>query len=400
MTLHSLPAGFVLGDGSTAGATARSGWRRFGWIITLAVVAVVVLAFLVLTRAPSSTAPLSIANAQPEGARALAEVLRGQGVDVKESSTRSGASKVLGTDGTLVIASYYYLDEAQIASILAWRGPVLWLAPDEYDLATIVPSGASGADAFSAVTAPDCIVPAVQRAGEVNAPGGRYSTMWETPSVTPCYVSPSTGDSLILHVTRGESFPMTVIASPLFLTNELLAERGNASLALNLLGSTARVSWYMGTPYDGSTLGGSGQGGVVPTAPAWVNAAALAAALVFLMAGLWRGRRLGPLMTEPLPVVVPASEATRGRARLYRRGRAFGHASAALRAGAARRLSQRLGLGPHADRVAITAAVTASSTKDSATVDSLIFGPPPRDEASMLDLVRRLDALESEVDPT
>jgi len=105
-------------------------------------------------------------------------------------------------------------------------------------------------------------------------------------------------------------------------------------------------------------------------------------------------------MTEPLPVVVPASEATRGRARLYRRGRAFGHAAAALRAGSARRLAQRLGLGPHANREAIITAVAAASTKDAATVDFLIFGPPPRDEAAMLDLVRRLDALESEVDPT
>jgi hypothetical protein len=193
---------------------------------------------------------------------------------------------------------------------------------------------------------------------------------------------------------------MTVIAAPQFLTNQYLADEGNASLALNLLGSTQRVAWYMGTPYDTSTLDSNGQEGVVLKAPAWVNAAALAAALTFLMAGLWRGRRLGPLVTEPLPVVVPASEATKGRARLYRRGRAYGHAAAALRATSARRLAQRLGLGPHADRATITSAVASSSATDAATVDFLIFGPPPRDEASMLDLVRRLDALESEVDPT
>ncbi len=400
MTTPPLHPGFVLGDGSTAGATARSGWRRFGWVITLAVVSLLVLAFLAFTKAPSSTAPLSIANAKPEGARAAAEILRGQGVEVSESSTLSGASSALGTDGTLVVASYYFLDEAQIASILAWKGPVLWLAPHEFDVATIAPSVATLPDAFSAVVSADCSVPAVQRAGEVNPPGGRYAPMWETPSVTACYTSASSRASMMIQVARDGAAPMTMIGAPRFLTNELLAERGNASLALNLLGSKERVSWYMGTPYDSSTLGGGGQGGVVLAAPAWVNAAALAAALVFLMAGLWRGRRLGPLMTEPLPVVVPASEATRGRARLYRRGRAYGHAAAALRAGSARRLAQRLGLGPHANRDAITTAVAASSTKDAATVDFLIFGPPPRDEADMCVLIRRLDALESEVDPT
>ncbi|MBC7298459.1 MAG: hypothetical protein H5T82_06155, partial [Demequina sp.] len=63
MTLHALPPGFVVGDGSTAGATVRTGWRRFGWVIALVTVSLVVLAILVFTRAPSSTAPLSINNA-------------------------------------------------------------------------------------------------------------------------------------------------------------------------------------------------------------------------------------------------------------------------------------------------------------------------------------------------
>jgi Domain of unknown function (DUF4350) len=400
MTLYTLPPGFVLGDGSTAGATVRSGWRRFGWIITLAVVAVLVLVFLVFTKAPTSTAPMSTLNAQPAGARALAEILRQQGVDVKESASLSGASKALGADGTLVIAGYSFLDNDQITSILAWSGPVIWLAPSDYDVTTIVPSAVTATAAFSAIAAADCSVPAAQRAGEVNAPGGRYATMWKTPSVTWCYTTPSEGASMMVQVARDGAAPMTLIAAPEFLTNRYLADEGNASLALNLLGSKQRVVWYMGTAYDTSTLGGNGQGGVVLKAPAWVNAAALAAALLFLMAGLWRGRRLGPLVKEPLPVVVPASEATKGRARLYRRGRAFGHSAAALRAGSARRLAQRLGLGPHADRATITSAVASSSAMDAATVDFLIFGPPPRDEASMLDLVRRLDALESEVDPT
>lgn len=400
MTIHAAPPGFVLGDGSTAGATARSGWRRFGWLATLAVVALSVLAFLALTKAPTSTAPFSTLNTQPEGARAVAEILRTQGADVTESVTLSGASKALGTDGTLVIASYTYLDNAQIDSILAWKGPVLWLAPADYDLSTIVPSAVTSWGDFSGAARADCAVPAVERAGIVSTPGGLYARMWETPQVTACFVDTTTGDAMMLQVARDGADPMTVIAAPRFLSNEFLTQQGNASLALSLLGSKDHLAWYMGSAYDTSTLSTTGQGGVVLTAPAWVNAAALAAALVFLMAGLWRGRRLGPLMTEPLPVVVPASEATRGRARLYRRGRAYGHAAAALRAGSARRLTQRLGLGPHAQRTAIVSAVAAATSQDAATVDFLIFGPPPGDEASMLDLVRRLDALESEVDPT
>ena len=399
MTPNTLPPGFVLGDGSTAGATVRSGWARFGWVITLVTVSVMVLATLVFTQAPSSTAPLSTDNAQPEGARAIAEILRQQGVDVTESATLSGASKALGADGTLVIASYYYLDEDQIASILAWPGPVVWLTPDSYDLDYIHESLAYGSSDGEAPVYAQCNLPAAQNADTIVAPGPRINLQWSTAAVSACFVNSDDG-SVLVRVTRTPAEPMSVIAAPSFLSNDGLAEAGNAALALHILGTTDSVAWYMGTLYDGSTLGSEGHGGVVLIAPAWVNAAALAAALVFLIAGLWRGRRVGPLMTEPLPVVVPASEATRGRARLYRRGRAFGHAAAALRAGSARRLAQRLGLGPHANRATLASAVAASSSADAATVDSLIFGPPPRDEAAMLDLVRRLDALESEVDPT
>jgi hypothetical protein len=399
MTLNTLPPGFVMGDGSTAGATVRSGWRRFGWVVTLVTVSLVVLAILVFTQAPSSTAPLSTHNARPEGARAVAELLRQQGVDVTESSTLSGASEALGVDGTLVIASYFYLDEDQIASILAWPGPVVWLTPESYDLEFIHGSLVYGGTDGETPVYAQCDLPAAHIAATIVAPGPRINLQWSTAAVSACFVNSEYG-SVLIHVMRTPAKPMSVIAAPSLLTNRSLAAAGNAALALHVLGATDKVAWYMGTPYDSSTLGSDGQGGVVLIAPAWINAAALAAALVFLMAGLWRGRRMGPLMTEPLPVVVPASEATRGRARLYRRGRAFGHAAAALRAGSARRLSQRLGLGPHANRATLASAVAASSSADAATVDSLIFGPPPRDEAAMLVLVRRLDALESEVDPT
>ncbi|MBC7298353.1 MAG: hypothetical protein H5T82_05610 [Demequina sp.] len=311
----------------------------------------------------------------------------------------SGAHSALGADGTLVIASYSYLDRDQIDSILAWPGPIVWLAPDGSDVEYIHGSLAyGGAEGESPVLA-RCDLPAAQNAGTVVAPGSRITLQWRTATVSACFVNDASA-SVLARVTRTSAEPMSVIAAPSLVTNAWLTHAGNAAFALHLLGTTDKVAWYMGTPYDFSTLGSDSQGGVVLRAPAWVNAAALAAALVFLMAGLWRGRRVGPLMTEPLPVVVPASEATRGRARLYRRGRALGHAAAALRAGSARRLAQRLGLGPHADRAALTSAVAASTLEETTAVDALLFGPPPRDEASMLELVRRLDALESEVDPT
>ena len=72
---------------------------------------------------------------------------------------------------------------------------------------------------------------------------------------------------------------------------------------------------------------------------------------------LWRGRRLGPLVVEPLPVVVKAVESTQGRGRLYRRVRDRAHAAEILRAATARRLAARLGCPRGTDAGALVAPV-------------------------------------------
>ena len=67
-----------------------------------------------------------------------------------------------------------------------------------------------------------------------------------------------------------------------------------------------------------------------------------------LLVALWKGRRIGPLVAERLPVVVRASETVEGRGRLYRSRRARDRAADALRTATLQRLLPRLGLGANA----------------------------------------------------
>ena len=162
------------------------------------------------------------------------------------------------------------------------------------------------------------------------------------------------------------------------------------------LGAHDRLVWLVPDPFDTSL---ADDGSTTPglSLPPWFGVVALQALVVLLVVVLWRGRRLGPLVTEDLPVIVRAAETTRGRGRLYRRAGARGHAAAGLRASAADRLAHRLGLPRSADAPTVVDAVARATGRPGDQVAQLLYGPPPADDAALLELARHLDRIESEV---
>ena len=123
----------------------------------------------------------------------------------------------------------------------------------------------------------------------------------------------------------------------------------------------------------------------------WLVAAAVVATM------LWRGRRLGPLVVEPLPVVVKAVESTQGRGRLYRRVRDRAHAAGILRAATARRLTAHLRLPPGTSTGTLVAAVAKASGRDHGSVADLLITRPVPDDTALTRLADDLAALEREV---
>jgi hypothetical protein len=152
------------------------------------------------------------------------------------------------------------------------------------------------------------------------------------------------------------------------------------------------VRWYLPDPAElGQTGDAPSLGDLVPP---WVRFAAVQLGVVAVVLFLWRGRRFGRVVREPLPVVVRSAETVEGRGRLYRTGRARGHAAAVLRTAAVRRLAARLGVPPHAAPDAV-AQVTAEATgQDLAVVRRTLLGAPPRDDAALVALATALDALQ------
>lgn len=389
------PDGFLLGDGSTAAVVSSARWNRSRWLVTVMGLVLVLLVTVTLARPATSSTPLSISNPGPTGARALAEVLRDQGVSVEEVDTLADAYRRLDGGGTLVIASYVFLEDRQVASIADHAGDIVWIDPDANTLDAIDPGLSAEPATGEGTLLADCDAPAAVAAGSLT--GVAASIYADSPRAVPCFTD-GYGSAYVM-LERDGARPVHVLADADVVSNAGLATDGAAALALWTTGHAEHVVWYMGGELDDTVFGADQAGSTyfTPRTPPWLAAGGVAAAITALVAAAWQGRRMGRLVTEPLPVIVRASEATRGRGRLYERGRARGHALAALRAGAAARMASRLSLPRTAPRGALVSAIAAHTERDDAEIDLLLYGPPPADDHDMLDLLARLDSLEDEV---
>ena len=123
----------------------------------------------------------------------------------------------------------------------------------------------------------------------------------------------------------------------------------------------------------------------------------LVSLVLLVLLAWWRGRRVGPLVAEQLPVVVRASETVEGRGRLYRSRRARDVAAEALRTATRQRLLPRLGLNHAASPAAITQAVADRCGLDPQAVAHSLYGPAPADDTELVNLARALDDIERQV---
>ncbi len=184
------------------------------------------------------------------------------------------------------------------------------------------------------------------------------------------------------------------------MTNRHLDEQGNAALALGLLSDHPRLTWYTAR----RAAGGASLTSLLPEAIPW---AVLQLGIALIVIGFWRGRRLGPVVTEPLPVVVRAAETVLGRARLYAAARARDTAATALREGSRTRLAALVHLDAHAAPEALVAAVAARTGEEPGAVAALLFAGAGADgygaaqtDATLVRIADELDRLEHKAKET
>ncbi|MCS5716577.1 DUF4350 domain-containing protein [Herbiconiux sp. CPCC 205763] len=396
------PTPAVVGDAPVETPRLRSTFRRrLFWIVVPIIALLAAIATVLLT---ASGVPdverFSIGNAGPSGSRAVAEVLRGQGVDVVAAASLAEAQAAAGDDSTVLFTDPYgFLDVEGLDALAALGTDLVLVEPGTDELAALAPgiANAGAAEQADSVAAGSgCAIPAAQRAGSISQPGWTYRAVGASAGgFATCFRSYDDAYALVQQLRADARGTVTVLGAGDALTNERVAEAGNAALVLGLLGEHRTLVWYVPGPDD--LPADAAPPTIGELTPGWVTPVILLLVLVTVAAGIWRGRRFGAVVVENLPVTVRASETMEGRARLYAKQGSYARALDALRIGTISRLTVLLALPRHASVVEVSRAVASVTGRNVDEVHDTLVGAVPRSEGELLALSDRLLVLEQDV---
>ncbi|MFC9326217.1 DUF4350 domain-containing protein [Kitasatospora sp. NPDC057015] len=386
--------------GTSLTPTRRTRWLRSRWyLLSAGILLTTGVLLAALQSGEDRYPPLDPRSTDPGGTHAVVRLLEAQGLAV--GTTTDPGAPTPGSD-TFVVPDPDRLDAGQLRALAAaHHARLVLIAPGGETLAALAPEVSQAGQgerpdyAPPTGTAAACALPDAVRAGTARLGGYLYRP---GPHGEGCY--PRHNAYPLVLAPGGPRGDVLVLGDGSFLTNARLGEDGNASLALGLLGSQPRLTWYL--PDYSAPTPAERQTQITDFIPRGWYWAGLQLGVAALLAAAWRARRLGPVVSENLPVVVRAAETTEGRARLYRRARARGRAAEALRRAALNRIAPVLGIpSVHGapDPVALCAAVAERLAGDAtaAAVQFLLYGPAPTDDAALLRLADDLDALERQV---
>lgn len=388
----SSAAGAPTASPTRAGPRLRRPPRPVVIIGALLLIALLLAVLLPRKEAPQ---PLDPASASSSGSRALAQVLARHGVTVEPVRTVEELRAArLDAETTLVVANAAELSEQGLAAVRE--------RSDVRDLVLIKPSNPvlEGLKLPAAVVgqgprlAAGCRTEVAEPQDTISAGGVLYRP--EAPVHTTCFspeIDPGSTASdqetpaVYLRFPATDARPVTtVFGADAAFANAHIARESHAAVALRMLEKSPHVVWFVPTPSeDDPPLEGD-----APQGPPWFVPALVILGVTGLLLCLSRGRRLGPLVVEPLPVVVPAGETTRARARLYQRTGDREAAARMLTEAAIHDIRTRLRLPAEASTQHIAEAVHRVTGDDADDVFSLLSDPPTHSLGEHAARLRRL----------
>jgi hypothetical protein len=343
-----------------------------GLVVALVVVAVAVTGDI-------NREPLDPRSVGPDGARALVEVAERAGAEVEIGLELPGDD----ADVAVLLADTYGV--AGRSELTEWvrRGGRLVVA----DLASPITPPPGFGLAGSGDGVGSCPEPALAGISRVTGFESAYAENETTD--TRCF-----GGGVVI-ATLGDGVIVS-IGGPGPLLNQNLAVADNAALAVALLAPQTGTTVAFLEPRLAVAAGENLEDLVGD--PVWLLLIQLAVG--FSVIALWKARRIGRPVAEPVPVEIAGSELAAARGRLLAGLRNPAAAAAELRADTRRTLARALGIAADTDLTVVatrTAERTGVALDD---VEGLLAQRPVTTDADLLAVAAGLADLSAMVDPT
>lgn len=235
----------VTAASSSASPTARQVWTRTRGPLLAVLVLVAAGIALAATHSGDRHGRLDPRSADRYGSRAVAELLKDRGVSVRVVTTLKDATSAAGPDTTLLVTAPDLLTPDQQHTLRTATtdsaGRTVLLAAGPPSVRALAPGVRVESAAPVATRAPRCSLEAARLAGAAETGGLRYSS--DSLDALACYPADGLPSLLLLrHPAAGDT---VLLGSPDILYNDRLDKQGNASLALQLLGSHSHLIWYL-----------------------------------------------------------------------------------------------------------------------------------------------------------
>ena len=362
--------------------------RNKALLVALVVVALGITAYALTSGRSPTSGTWDPDNPSSHGGQAVARVLADRGIDVqvvRSADSLEGAG--IDADTTVVVTSTELLGKSSALRLAqASRSGHLILVepPPSTTEALGLPTG-------TPVDLSDP-VPAECTDEQLSGLQIEVEAAVEFPTPQGCF----SGEAGF--VVGTPSAHLTLLGAGRILENDRILRGDNAAAALRLLGEHDRLVWYVPTIDDLAAGEGSTLAALVPP---WLKPSLWLVALATVGLLVWRGRRLGALATEPLPVAIKAIETTHSRGRLYRKANDRGHAAGVLRSAARRRIAEHLhlpALAAEQPQVLLEAVATHTGRPLEEVRDLLRpDADPPRTDKDLVTLATALAELDREV---
>lgn len=357
-------------------------------LTTTVAAALIILTALVIGAPGNNSAPLDPSSTAPDGTKALVLLLRELGANVHTDRTLPDAP-----DGVALLLQDR-LNNADTSRLSRWvdAGGRLIVTDLGSDLAGVSPDS-SGRDLILGRRSPelvggDCPIAALRSVGSVKPDG---DVLLRLPDGgVGCF---GAGDGYVLVARDEGQGTLVVVGGPSMWTNVNLGDAGNSVLAADLLAPTRGTD----VTFVGASKVGGGNKGLLSLISPRVIEALWGLAIAFVIAMVWRGRRLGRPVIEAMPVELPGSGLVEAAGNLLQEGGQRAHAAGILRRDLKRLITDRFGADPALPAREAAEIASARTGLPIEHFEEVLGGPPPASDRDLVALAHHMSDIRREV---